>query len=236
MLKRFGTEYGGFFYPEKLDNLNENSIIYCVGAGEDISHDIIIAKQLNSKVYIFDPTPRSIQHIQYIKDIFDNKSDIIHNSRYGGGNKDYLNILLNNKIDSKKIFFYDYGLYIKDTELKFYKPDNPEYVSHSLIKSMKSDDYIMVKVKKLKTIMQELNHTKIDLLKIDIEGCECDVLEQMIQDNIFPLYLSVDFDLARTNNNDNIQRCNNIIKLLINNGYKLLKNLNYDCSFQYIKY
>ena len=177
MLKRFGTEYGGFFYPDTLDNLNENSIIYCVGAGEDISHDIIIAKQLNSKVYIFDPTPRSIQHIQYIKDIFDNKSDIIHNSRYGGGNKDYLNILLNNKIDSKKIFFYDYGLYIKDTELKFYKPG---YVSHSLVKSMKSDDYIMVKDKKLKTIMQELNHTKIDLLKIDIEGCECDVLEQMI--------------------------------------------------------
>lgn len=105
MLKRFGTEYGGFFYPDTLDNLNENSIIYCVGAGEDISHDIIIANQLNSKVYIFDPTPRSIQHIQYIKDIFDNKSDIIHNSRYGSGNKDYLNILLNNKIDSKKIFF-----------------------------------------------------------------------------------------------------------------------------------
>ena len=58
----------------------------------------------------------------------------------------------------------------------------------------------------------------------------------MIQDNIFPLYLSIDFDLAKTNNNDNIQRCNNIIKLLINNGYKLLKNLNYDCSFQYIKH
>lgn len=101
---------------------------------------------------------------------------------------------------------------------------------------MKNDDYIMVKVKKLKTIMQELNHTKIDLLKIDIEGCECDVLEQMIEDNIFPLYLSVDFDLARTNNIENIERCNSIINLLINNSYKLLKNLNYDCSFQYIKH
>ena len=39
-MKRFGTEYGGFYYPENLDGLDESSIIYCIGAGEDISHDI----------------------------------------------------------------------------------------------------------------------------------------------------------------------------------------------------
>ena len=51
MLKRFGTEYGGFYYPENLDGLNSNSIIYCVGAGEDITHDIEIAHKLDSKVF-----------------------------------------------------------------------------------------------------------------------------------------------------------------------------------------
>ena len=39
---RFGTNYGGFYYPENLEKLNENSIIYCVGAGEDITHYVIL--------------------------------------------------------------------------------------------------------------------------------------------------------------------------------------------------
>ena len=37
-----GTEYGGFYYPTQLPELNENSVIYCVGAGEDITHDVIL--------------------------------------------------------------------------------------------------------------------------------------------------------------------------------------------------
>lgn len=32
--------------------------------------------------------------------------------------------------------------------------------------------------------MKELNHTHIDLLKIDIENIECDVLEKMLNDKI----------------------------------------------------
>ena len=38
-MKRFGTEYGGFYYPENLDGLDESSIIYCIGAGEDRQAD-----------------------------------------------------------------------------------------------------------------------------------------------------------------------------------------------------
>ena len=47
---RFGTSYGGFYYPENLPKLNENSIIYCVGAGEDITHDVILSYKTNSPV------------------------------------------------------------------------------------------------------------------------------------------------------------------------------------------
>lgn len=52
-IQLYGTEYGGFYLPKKLD-LNEESIIYCVGAGEDISFDIKICSQTNANVYIFD--------------------------------------------------------------------------------------------------------------------------------------------------------------------------------------
>jgi hypothetical protein len=72
-MKRFGTKYGGYYYPENLIRLNKNSIIYCFGAGEDISHDLEVACKLESDVHIFDPTPRAINHIKYIKDLFNNK-------------------------------------------------------------------------------------------------------------------------------------------------------------------
>ena len=230
-MKRFGTKYGGFYYPENLEGLDKNSIIYCVGAGEDISHDIEIANKLNSKVYIFDPTPRAINHVNYIKKVFNGEEVPKGNKRFGGGFPGYLDLLLKNKIDSKNIIFYDYGLYTENTEMKFYKPSNQNYVSHSLVLGMKSNNFMKVQVKKLKTIMQELNHTKIDLLKIDIEGCECEVLKQMIEEEIYPKYLSVDFDLGWTGEKiKDRKKCLDTIAIL-KNYYNIIKSDGPDYSF-----
>jgi hypothetical protein len=63
--------------------------------------------------------------------------------------------------------------------------------------------------------MKNLNHNHIDLLKIDIENIECDVLEKMLNDKIYPTYLSDDFDLC----NHNRERCIEIIQKLFDNGY-----------------
>ena len=43
--------------------------------------------------------------------------------------------------------------------------------------------------------MNEYGHSKIDLLKLDIEGAEIEVLQQMLDDKIFPGYVLVEFDL-----------------------------------------
>lgn len=234
-VKQFGTNYGGFYYPSNLTGLNENSIIYCVGAGEDITHDIELANKLNSKVYIFDPTPRAIEHVKYVKDVFNNEKIPISSNRYGGGDPNYWNILLSNKINSDNIILKEYGLFTEDSTLKFYKPSNSEYVSHSLVHGMKSDDYLIVNVKSLNTIMKELNHNTIDLLKIDIEGCECDVIDKMLDDKIFPKYLSVDFDLGWTG--EKIQdrnRCIETIKKLQLNKYVIIHHHGSDFSFKLV--
>jgi len=75
--------------------------------------------------------------------------------------------------------------------------------------------------------MKELNHDHIDLLKIDIENIECDILEKMLSDKIYPTYLSVDFDLM----NHNKERCKEVIIKLMNNGYKIIKSQGHDFSF-----
>jgi len=232
-IKQFGTVYGGFYYPENLDGLDENSIIYCVGAGEDITHDISVANQLNSKVYIFDPTPRAIEHVKYVKEVFAGTKKPIDNYRYGGGDKNYWTILNLNKISPENIILKEYGLFTSDKVMKFYKPTNPDWVSCSLVKGMTGAESIDVPVKSLNTIMKELNHTTIDLLKLDIEGCEDDIINKMLDDGIFPKYLSVDFDLCynKTSVRDPI-KCTNTIKRLLSIGYKKIYQRGQDWSFK----
>jgi hypothetical protein len=58
----FGSEYGGFYACPEL--LNETSIIYSFGVGEEISFDIELIKRFSCHVYAFDPTPKSITYIE----------------------------------------------------------------------------------------------------------------------------------------------------------------------------
>jgi FkbM family methyltransferase len=234
MTSLFGTRYAGFYYPKDLPGLHKDSIVYCVGAGEDISHDIALAHKLGSPVYIFDPTPRSITHIQLVKDVMDGKQKAISNKRYGGGDLTYWSYIMDHSIESSNLKAYPWGIYTKtDTNLRFYTPTNTEYVSCSLVEGMKSQDYIEVGVKTLKDTMIELGHTTIDLLKLDIEGCECDVLDQMLADQIKPKYISIDFDLGWTGEKIRDRpRCELTIHKLSEAGYKLIYESGPEWSFQ----
>ena len=234
-MKRFGTTYGGFYYPENLDGLNESSIIYCIGAGEDISHDIMIANKLNSNVYIIDPTPRAIEHYNHVKDVYEGNVNPIFSNKIGGGEPyKYWTLMLENKINTNKIIYKEYGVGVEEGIHKFYLPSNEEHVSCSLVEGMKGKKYINVNVKKLKSIMNDLGHNKIDLLKMDIEGSECDVIENMLEDKIYPKYLAIDFDLGFHGENiKDIDKCNKTIKKLIENDYEIISQNYSDFTFFY---
>jgi hypothetical protein len=235
-MRCYGTEYSGFFYPSSLPGLSSSSVIYCVGAGEDISHDIEVAHKTGAPVHIFDPTPRAIDHVALVKKVMDTNTLIAPNRRYGGGDVNYWPRILDHRIPSSNVIFHPYGLFTSDNPAaRFYMPTNPEYVSGSVVHGMKGESYIDVPVKSLLTIMRELGHTSIDLLKIDIEGCECDVLDLMLDNLIFPRYLSVDFDLGWTGEAmKDWGRCHATIERLMRTGYKLLHHNGADFSFQFI--
>ena len=48
-------------------------------------------------------------------------------------------------------------------------------------------------MKRLTTVMKELGHERIDLLKLDIEGAEYGVIEDMQSSGILPKQLLVEF-------------------------------------------
>lgn len=88
--------------------------------------------------------------------------------------------------------FTPVGLSAKDGELIFAKPDNPEHISHSVVKEG-GRGTVRMKVRALESLMKELGHSRVDLLKMDIEGAEYEVLESLVVSGIRPRQLAVEF-------------------------------------------
>ena len=153
--KWYGNKYGGFFVSP--DSLNDKSVVYSFGIGEDISFDEAMIQNHNCSVFGFDPTPKSIN---WVKDRHD-------------------------RLPSKFSFF-GYGISDKSGFVDFYLPKNSQHVSGSFINQANVDEKqaIKVEMKSLNDIALQLGHKKIDVLKMDIEGAEYQVLESVLKSGL----------------------------------------------------
>jgi len=187
-LVSLGTRYGGWTVPKSI--LNKGAVCYCVGAGEDISFDVALAEKFKCEVYIIDPTPRAIEHFEYLKkSVKEKKIAYINHSSV-----DVYNL---SKNSFKRLYFLPIGLWKTDTVQKFYYPKNLEHVSCSLTNIQETKSFFLAECKKLSSLMKDLNHTKLDLLKLDIEGAEYGVLDVIIEENIDIKCLCIEFDELR---------------------------------------
>lgn len=177
----YGNKYGGFYLNPDL--LNEDSIVYSFGIGEDISFDSAVIKNHSCHVFGFDPTPKSINWIKAQK-----APDRFH--------------------------FHEFGISDRSGSLDFYLPKNKEYVSGSLIvqENIDTSNKVNVQVKSLKDIMRELGHKHIDLLKMDIEGSEYDVIDNILSENISITQILIEFH-GRFFNNGILKTRNSVDKL-----------------------
>ena len=226
MLNKLGTIYGGWDIPMDAQ-LDENSIIYSGGVGEDISFDLILQHKYDSNIVLIDPTKRAKVHYNQVKEFYKTRE---YNFS-GDIQTDYLHHIMNLKPNLSKFTYLDLGLHKKKDLLKFYKQHNEKYVSQSLVSNMFSDKFDLVEVDTIKNIMSNLGHSHIDLLKLDIEGSEVEVLNNMLDDKILPKYLCIEFDLLIKNKDtDNLTR--SLIKRLEGNGYKILINNDFNITFE----
>jgi FkbM family methyltransferase len=226
-MEKLGTNYGGWFVPLNM-NLNKNSIIYSGGVGEDISFDILLQTKYNSNIFLIDPTAKSIKHYEEMKEYF-KKKDMIGIT--GNIQSDYFLSIYNENPNFDKIHYLDIGLWKCKDKMKFYKQTNPNYVSQSLLDNMFGNEYDEINVTSIKNIMEENGHNNIDLLKLDIEGAEIEVLEQMLNDEIYPTYLLVEFDLF-LKKKDPQEKTKAIVKRLLSSNYNILVNDNYNITFK----
>jgi FkbM family methyltransferase len=189
-LLRLGTTYGGWIIPADA-GLTADSICYSAGAGEDISFDCALVERFHCQVRVIDPTPRAIQHFNNLE------KAVISGQRFPVNNstEDYYSVTAE---DFRRLRFVPVGLADRDTELKFYLPQNPAHVSCSTVNLQKTESYFTAQCFRLSSLMQQLGDTSIDLLKMDIEGAEYAVVRDIVTTKLFPRVLLLEFDEAHT--------------------------------------
>jgi FkbM family methyltransferase len=92
----------------------------------------------------------------------------------------------------ERFLVHPFGLAEFDGVARFAPPSNPAYVSHSVLPGH-AGDRIELPVKRLETVMKDLGHERLDVLKIDIEGAEYAVLDDLLASGLLPKQLLVEF-------------------------------------------
>jgi FkbM family methyltransferase len=185
------------------DGLNSNSVVYSFGVGEDISWDTAIIERYQVQVHAFDPTPKSIAWVQQ-----QNTPPQFH--------------------------FYGYGIADHDGVLQFYPPEDAAHVSYTVLhKAQTAAKMVELPVKQLATIMRELGHEHIDMLKMDIEGAEYRVLDNILKSGLAITQILVEFHphIAPMTVKDTIAA----VKKLQQHGYKLFAISDSGEEFSFIK-
>jgi FkbM family methyltransferase len=145
------------------DGLSARSIVYSFGVGEDVSFDCALIERFGLEVHAFDPTERSLSWVR--------------GQTLPAGF--HMNAL---------------ALGTRDGTAQFFKPKNPEHISHSVeAHDRVTEDSVEVPLRTLRTLMAERSHSTLDVLKLDIEGSEYDVLDQLRDEKIAVGQLLVEF-------------------------------------------
>lgn len=229
-MNRLGTNYGGWYVPSGM-NLNETSVVYSGGVGEDISFDLLLQNKYNCRIYLIDPTSRAKKHYDEVKQYYKNSATLTNTTFTGDVQTDYHSCIKSLTPNFDKFKFLNLGIWKGREELKFYKQTNDQYVSQSLVENMFGKDYDIVKVDSIKNIMEKEGNENIDLLKLDIEGAEIEAINQMLNDKIYPKYVLIEFDLLIKNKDPYNKTKTLINRLILEENYNILKNDNLNITF-----
>ena len=89
--------------------------------------------------------------------------------------------------------FSPYGLSSRDEETEFFLPANENFVSGSMKGLTGNSRKVNVTMRRLSTIMKSMEHNKIDILKMDIEGAEYEVIDELVIKKPFIKQLLIEF-------------------------------------------
>lgn len=80
-----------------------------------------------------------------------------------------------------------------DGTVRFAAPRKAGWESFSMVRETGIGESVDAPVRRIGTLMRELGHDRVDLIKMDIEGAEYDVLPDLIASGVLPAQLLVEF-------------------------------------------
>jgi FkbM family methyltransferase len=136
----------------------------------------------------------------------------------------------------ENVAIYKKALWIEEKKLRFFSPLDTAHVSHSILNYQNNyrtdSDFIEVEAITIDKLLHDFNIKKIDLIKLDIEGAEIEVIQDMLDKNISPAQILVEYDelaVPSKKSKLRIQACHNA---LVAKGYRLI-NFDKPSNFLY---
>lgn len=137
-------------WPVVLDPSARDGVCYSAGVGEDASFDCTLIERTGCTVHAFDPVPRAAQYV----------------ARAVAG--------------QPKFVFHAVGLWSTDTEVTFFSPERQHWVSHSAVDFRHTPAAFKAPVRSVPSLMRELGHERLSVLKLSVEGAQFAVLEPVL--------------------------------------------------------
>lgn len=152
------------YIASKLDS---DSIVYSLGVGDSVDFDLDLIERFGATVYAFDPTPFSTDWVA-------------------------------EQILPTRFVFKPWAASGSDGKLRLYRRVNRQGKSAEVMwtadeEAGDAEDFIDVPAYTIASIMDLLQHQRVDLLKMDVEGAEYDILKGLKLAKHLPQQLLVEF-------------------------------------------
>lgn len=160
---RDGIEaFGNYYLDSHL--LDETSAVYSFGVASEINFDTAVTARFRCKVYLFDPTPDSIEFMA--------------------------------RNENQSLIFDPIAAWLYDgqTDMFLYRNSESGFGPGSITNYWTTDEVLRVECQTVKTIMKNLGHKKLDVLKLDIEGAALPVLLDLMKNSIYPRQIVAEFE------------------------------------------
>lgn len=147
--------------------LHEGGVVYSLGVGEDIDFDLAMIEKKQMQIHAFDPTPNSVDWLEQ-----QGLPAAFH--------------------------FHPWAVAEKDGSFLLYprllKNGSRSETMYTLLpEGADTQAAVEVPAKTLATIVQDLGHDWVDVLKMDIEGAEYGVLDGLLTSSLRPGQLLIEF-------------------------------------------
>jgi len=149
------------------DKLNANSVVYSLGVGDSIEFDLALIQETGATVFAFDPTP-------YARDWVEGQSL------------------------PEEFVFHPWAAGGQDGHLRLYRRVNRRGKRAEIMWTADrdagdADDFVDAPAYTFASLMKRLDHSKVDLMKMDVEGAEYDILDALEQGAYLPRQLLVEY-------------------------------------------